>query len=198
MSRRPLAPDDRVLWEKVTRTVRPRKGAAIPSLLDQAIAETSAGKSELATPAKSTGKAIGPSAKPAPRPDLPSWRAPSDPFIPPQTSHAIDQPMRRKIARGRLPIEGRIDLHGLTQDQAHTMLRGFITSARARGMRTVMVITGKGSSPASDGVLRRMVPLWLRQSDLRDQVSGFSAAERGHGGEGALYVRLKRVNDRPI
>ena len=104
----------------------------------------------------------------------------------------IERPVKRKIARGHLALEARIDLHGLMQAEAHHLLRAFLIRAQERGLRHVLVITGKGSSRGSEGVLRRAVPLWLATPDLRELVSGYGAAARGHGGEGALYIRLKR------
>jgi DNA-nicking Smr family endonuclease len=129
-----------------------------------------------------------PAVKPAPRPLNP-----------------IDAQTRRKIARGSLAIEGRIDLHGLTQDDAHAALRVFIVGARRRGLKIVLVITGKGRrsdgafhghdvfSPGERGVLRRLVPHWLAAPDLRDHVVGFEEAHVAHGGAGAIYVRIRAL-----
>jgi DNA-nicking Smr family endonuclease len=98
----------------------------------------------------------------------------------------------RKLARGRLPIDGRIDLHGLTQSEAHNLLFDFIARAHERGLRHVLVITGKGSSRGSQGVLKRLVPEWLAKPEFRFLISGHEDAARSHGGEGALYIRLRR------
>ena len=78
----------------------------------------------------------------------------------------------------------------MTQDQARAVLHGFIERAHARGDRAVLIITGKGVQ--GDGILRRRVPDWLAEAPSRGRVAGYSAAERHHGGEGALYVALKR------
>lgn len=96
----------------------------------------------------------------------------------------------RRMALGREPIGARIDLHGLDQARAHAALTDFIGDAFARGLRGVLVITGKGT--LGDGVLRRHVPDWLGQAPLRARVAGLSEAHRRHGGAGALYVALKR------
>ena len=80
----------------------------------------------------------------------------------------------------------------MRQDEAHGLLLSFLSRAHARGLRYVLVITGKGSSAASGGVLRRSVPSWLATPSFRGYVSGYEDASRGHGGEGALYVRLRR------
>ena len=87
-------------------------------------------------------------------------------------------------------MAGLIDLHGLNQDQARAALTGYVLRAHAEGRRTVLVITGKDS--LGDGVLRRRVPDWLSEPPLRALVAGLSEAHRRHGGEGALYVALKR------
>jgi DNA-nicking Smr family endonuclease len=96
----------------------------------------------------------------------------------------------RRLTRERDPIGPRLDLHGLDQDQARARLVAFLRRARDEGWRAVLIITGKGSR--GDGVLRRMTPEWLAAPDLRDLIAGVSEAHRRHGGEGALYVALKR------
>jgi DNA-nicking Smr family endonuclease len=98
--------------------------------------------------------------------------------------------MRQRVARGREPIDARFDLHGLTQADAHAALSRFLHAASARGARLVLIITGKGTR--SEGVLKRQVPLWLALPEFRDLVIGFEEAHAAHGGEGALYVRLRR------
>jgi DNA-nicking Smr family endonuclease len=96
----------------------------------------------------------------------------------------------RRIARDREPVELRLDLHGLDQDRARAMLHGFIERAQTEGARAVLIITGKGTR--GDGVLRRRAPEWLAEPPSRARVAGISPAERRHGGDGALYVALKR------
>jgi DNA-nicking Smr family endonuclease len=103
---------------------------------------------------------------------------------------AIDAALHRRITRGRDAIAARIDLHGMTQDVARAALTGFVRRAVGEGWRAVLVITGKGVS--GDGVLKRRVPDWLAAPPLRDLIAGVSEAHRRHGGEGALYVALKR------
>ena len=94
------------------------------------------------------------------------------------------------MALGRETIGGRIDLHGMSQDQARASLNAFLLAAFERGARGVLVITGKGA--LGDGVLRRRTPEWLAEPPLRPLIAGISEAHRRHGGEGALYVALKR------
>ncbi|MGD0024857.1 MAG: Smr/MutS family protein [Xanthobacteraceae bacterium] len=107
--------------------------------------------------------------------------------------------LKQRVARGRDPIDARIDLHGLTQSQAHAALLRFLRSAQADGARIALIVTGKGTgrgdrdSATERGVLKRQVPLWLSLPEFRPFIVGFEDAHAGHGGQGALYVRLRRV-----
>lgn len=123
---------------------------------------------------------------------------------PPAHLTGIDRRTGQRLRRGRVEIDERIDLHGLTQARAHAELRQRLAAARDRGARTVLVITGKGSPEgarfdpesmfgSSRGILRRLVPEWLSGPDLRFLVTGYTEAHPRHGGSGALYVRLKRA-----
>ena len=103
---------------------------------------------------------------------------------------ALDAALHRKLTRGRDAIAARIDLHGMTQDAARAALTAFVVRAIDNGWRAVLVITGKGVG--GDGILKRRVPDWLAAAPLRDHIAGVSEAHRRHGGEGALYVALKR------
>jgi DNA-nicking Smr family endonuclease len=100
--------------------------------------------------------------------------------------------IRARVARGKEAIDGRLDLHGLTQSEAHSALLHFLRSATARDARLVLVITGKGRG-GEPGVLRRQVPQWLGLPEFRSLVVGFEDAHVAHGGEGALYVRVRRA-----
>ena len=112
----------------------------------------------------------------------------------------LDKHVVRRIKRGAQRIEARLDLHGMTQKEAHANLRRFIADTAARGCRCVLVITGKGGGSAAEagpgapspGVLRREVPRWLAGPELAPLVAGFEAALPQHGGAGALYVQLRR------
>jgi DNA-nicking Smr family endonuclease len=110
---------------------------------------------------------------------------------PPMT---LDETTRRKLKRGRLDVDVKLDLHGFRQQDAHAALHDFLRRAQARGARLAIVVTGKGFGRADGGVLRRLAPLWLQGPGLRDIVVGFGEASRRHGGEGALYVRLRRAD----
>ncbi len=120
----------------------------------------------------------------------------------------LAQVERKKVKRlraGHIEIDGRIDLHGLRQDEAHGHLRAFLHRAQARGWRWVLVITGKGkpgsrsrdepfdmSAQRDRGVLKRNVPRWLEEPDLRGLIISYTTASIAHGGEGALYVHLRK------
>jgi DNA-nicking Smr family endonuclease len=110
----------------------------------------------------------------------------------------MDRRTRARIARGTIDIDARIDLHGISQEAAHRRLVRFLNDAQVEGARLVLVITGKGRPAASNwrsderGVLRRSVPIWLSSPELRPLVVGFEEAGLGHGGAGALYVRIRR------
>jgi DNA-nicking Smr family endonuclease len=171
---RRLSGEEHALWDSVTRSIKPLRRRA---------PKTDAG-------------AAPPDEKPPVRPPRkPAAAAPASPPKPvsPPPLAPLDRRTRQKIVRGRQEIDGRIDLHGLTQAQAHAALLRFLRGAQAKGGRVVLVITGKGAPTGERGVLRRQVPLWLALPDLRDCVVGFDAAAVGHGGDGALYVRLRKA-----
>ncbi|MEJ2116947.1 MAG: Smr/MutS family protein [Alphaproteobacteria bacterium] len=113
----------------------------------------------------------------------------------------FDERQRRKLSRNVAPIEARLDLHGMRQLEAHGALRNFLRSCAARGLRHVLVITGKGAPEGHSrdhlhgderGVLRRVVPHWMKESGLREIVVSFTTAHARHGGQGALYVHLRK------
>ena len=111
---------------------------------------------------------------------------------PPSPASTLARRERQQLARGKAELGGRIDLHGMTQAEAHDALLRFLRRAQAEGAKFVLVITGKGGPGGDRGVLRRQVPLWLALPELRACVLGFDVAHVGHGGEGALYVRLRK------
>ena len=121
--------------------------------------------------------------------------APAPKSILPELSHGaapgVDRRTAERLHRGRMEIDGRIDLHGMTQDEAHAALAAFIDRAEARGCRCVLVITGKGTRPGG-GVLRAAVPRWLNLPPHRARILSFGAARPKDGGDGALYVLLRR------
>ncbi|EJF91221.1 Smr/MutS family protein [Bartonella tamiae] len=106
--------------------------------------------------------------------------------------HPLDKTTQRKLAKGRLHIEGRVDLHGLYQEEAYSLLLSFLNSAHQKALRYVLVITGKGRSSGGNGVLRQSVPQWLSTAPFRQYVVSYEDAALTHGGKGALYIRLRR------
>ncbi|TAK46765.1 MAG: DNA mismatch repair protein MutS [Xanthobacteraceae bacterium] len=178
--RRALSDEERALWETVVKDARPikKKPRAKPVTSPQA-----------AAPPKSQTES---QARPAVQP--PPARVQAAPVPPAPKPAGLDRRQRSRIARGHLAIDARIDLHGMTQAEAHGALIRFIRAAREDGAVLALVITGKGRSGEGErGVLRRQVPHWLAGPDLRALVIGFEEAHIGHGGAGALYVRLRRA-----
>jgi DNA-nicking Smr family endonuclease len=135
---------------------------------------------------------------PRPRPVAPVKRA--EPAIEHGRAAGVDRRSAERLRRGRLPVEARLDLHGHTQDQAHAALDHFLGEAQARGLRCVLVITGKGTTTGTttgaamgaSGVLRGQVPRWLNEPGNRARVLAFDYAQPKHGGLGALYVLMRR------
>jgi DNA-nicking Smr family endonuclease len=168
MSRR-LSPEERRLWSRVARTVRPAPGRRL-EVEDDA-------------PAASVGAEPGPALSPAA----------------PQRSRKPGPPEdlsgQRRIRRGQSGIDARLDLHGHTQDTAHRELVSFILREHAAGSRCILVITGKGR--LGTGVLRARLFDWIGDPDLRTMIAGYARAHPRHGGEGAVYLFLKAKRSRP-
>ncbi len=181
---RRLSDEEIALWVEVAKSVSKRRGASLPTL---------------ASPPRSTPPpppAHQPVAAPTPAPRKPPAPLPLAP---------LERRLKRDLARGRNAVDSAIDLHGMNQAEAHRALRGFLFTAQSQGDRLVIVVTGKGGSKArldagawidEPGVLKRLVPHWLHEADLRAVVLGFEEAGRAHGGAGALYVRLRRRDRR--
>jgi DNA-nicking Smr family endonuclease len=138
----------------------------------------------------------GPAAQPAPKRLLPPLPVPALPPKPPELEPGrfagVDKRLAERLKRGQLPIEGMLDLHGLTQEEAHRQLDGFLALSATAGRRCVLVITGKGAWREEAGILREMVPRWLNEAPNRGRVLAIATAQPRHGGSGALYVLLKR------
>ncbi|MEM7730638.1 MAG: Smr/MutS family protein [Pseudomonadota bacterium] len=162
---RPLEPSERLVWNRVARTVRPRR--------------------------RPHGKGA---AKPVPSPTRDEFAAmmrlpPLTPAAPaPATGH-VPRATDRITRRGRVEIDAKLDLHGLTQDQARGALSTQLLRSAKRGHRCVLVITGKGFQ--GEGVLRTQLPGWLSAPELRPLVARYAQAHARHGGGGAWYVFLK-------
>lgn len=178
---RPLSEDERVLWEGVAKQVKPLRKRTRVIKPDPVAIEAS------------------------PPPALPMSRKVMDvppakpvkhvaPPLPPLT--VLGRRERSQLSRGRREIDARLDLHGMTQERAHRALATFLQRASYDGMSFVLIITGKGRTGTLDserGILRRQVPIWLGLPEFRALVVGFEEAHIGHGGAGALYVRVRRA-----
>jgi len=178
--KRGLSEEERALWESVAKHVKPlrKRRRALKPLTASPEAELSAAP-----------RPVSPK-PPAPPRIIPPSRPEPPPLAP------IGRRERSQLSRGRKEIDARIDLHGMTQIRAHRVLLTFLQRAHSDGLTFVLVITGKGKvggPEAERGVLRRQVPQWLSLPEFRSLVVGFEEAHIGHGGEGALYVRVRRV-----
>jgi DNA-nicking Smr family endonuclease len=181
---RKLSAEERILWSKVAKSTRP-----LPEQRSQMKAiELFLAAEEAIEEARRN--------PPEPPPKAPIITAPvpipQKPHPSANQHHPLERPVKRKIAKGRLPLEARIDLHGLYQSEAHDMLLDFLLRAHQRGLRHVLVITGKGSSMGSEGALKRAAPLWFSKPEFRYLISSYESAAQHHGGDGALYIRLAR------
>lgn len=163
---RELSSDEKRLWRRVADGVKTRK--PLPKVDDEATAPVA--------------KAKAPKRVDAPAPKS----APVKKAAPPPADRAGE----RRVQRGQVEIEARLDLHGFTYDGAQSALEKFLDGAHRRGFRSVLVITGHGRG--GEGVLKKSLPLWLARAPLRAIVSGYAHAHRTHGGAGAAYVFLKR------
>jgi DNA-nicking Smr family endonuclease len=179
--KKPPLPDFH-LWTEVTETLLPLKPRR---------------RLRLAEPLP-----LPPAQPPQPKPPkfaaMPSYQSPQSPGKMPVG--VIEPRLRQKLGRGRVPIDGTLDLHGMRQDEAYAALSRFLSARSARGDRTILVITGKGLKKVNGdpttiverGVLRTMLPIWLNSPELIPLVAGWDQSAQGHGGEGAWYVRLRR------
>lgn len=194
--RRGQAPEDAEIWSRVAATVSPLhrdRPRPVPPEVDPAPA--------------SAGPAPDPTSKPA----LPRFRVGesaqprlSSPLFSPSPAQRLagsalrmDPKTHRRMTRGKLRPEARLDLHGMTLAVAHPRLIEFLMSCHAAGFRLVLIITGKGRGdhgplPTRPGALRHHVPFWLHGAPLSALVQQVTAAHDRHGGEGAYYVYLRR------
>ena len=181
--KRVLSEEERALWDSVARQIKPLRKRARPAKAQEEEVPPVAGP--VAPPPSPRAVKASPTSKPNPPP----------PSAPPLVR--LGRRERSQLSRGRKEIDARLDLHGMTQTRAHRALSDFLRRAHADGMTFVLIITGKGRSGESEserGVLRRQVPQWLSLPEFRTLVVGFEEAHIGHGGEGALYVRIRRTD----
>ena len=177
--KRSLSEEELALWESVAKQIRPlrkKPRAAKPETVEAASIPKPVAPPKPPPPAKILR---------APKPELPA----APPLAP------LGRRERSQLSRGKKQIDARLDLHGMTQPRAHHALSGFLHRAHHDGLTFVLIITGKGKMGAESerGVLRRQVPHWLSLPEFRSLVVGFEEAHIGHGGEGALYVRIRRA-----
>ena len=182
--KRALSEEERALWESVAKQTRPLRK------------KPRAAKAAPASPADEAPTALKSAAAPKSLPSGKTRRV-ANPNVPTAAPPLVSLGRRERsqLSRGRKDIDARLDLHGMTQTRAHRALSGFLQRAHRDGLTFVLVITGKGKIGAESerGVLRRQVPQWLGLPEFRTLVVGFEEAHVGHGGEGALYVRIRRA-----
>jgi DNA-nicking Smr family endonuclease len=173
--------DEIALWHHVMKDVRRREPAR-----PEADAADSEDREQVVTAAKQKPSLRRP--EPLPRP----VHSPRDPELTHGAMPGVDRRSNQRLRRGQVEIDARIDLHGMTQSVAYQSLMRFLEDSWRSGRKCVLVITGKGLRETGEiGILRRQVPKWLNDN-ARHMIQGFSYAHRRHGGEGALYVLMRR------
>jgi DNA-nicking Smr family endonuclease len=191
---------DHEIWRHTAATIEPLKRAKPRFHPASDAVKVGVPKTKASTEVEKLS--VKPRAAHAARPEI---LPPKRPTVKTPELALFDRNSVRKLRGGRVDIEARVDLHGMRQDEAHVALRNFLFSCQRRGLRFVLVITGKGrASGRSDsddgdsdrerGVLKRNVPRWLDEPDLRAVVVSFTVAAIQHGGEGAIYVHLRSKN----
>jgi DNA-nicking Smr family endonuclease len=176
------SPDDRGLWRRAMAGVAPLRRPSVekrPHPIPTPLAGEGSGHSERA------------GADFIRRPGSSALLVGREHQPPPDDFSGVDRRTAERLRRGQMPVEARLDLHGLTQAEAHRALCGFIAGARLAGKRCVLIITGHGRM--SGGVLKAATPRWLAEPGLRAHVLTIAPARPQHGGAGALYVLLRRL-----
>ena len=188
---RAVTREEAELWARTVGGVKPlerpeqRRAAPAEAPVEAAVEAPAVQKPAVQKPAVAR--------RPKPAESPPRERSERLPELGPDTAPGLDKRTAARLRRGQLPIEARIDLHGLTRDEAHRALEGFLGSAHDAGKRCVLVITGKGLRASGEmGVLRDAVPRWLNAPPIRPLILAFRPAPPRDGGAGALYVLLKR------
>ena len=174
---RGLSDEERALWQSVTQDLKPLKTESDKSLADKAETQATSQRPER------IGKA-----SPAPSSD----RQKSLPLLERGGVTDLDKRQAQRLKRGQMTIDATLDLHGYSQADAHRRLERFLAEAQAAGKRCVLLVTGRGLGKSAGGVLRSEVPRWLNQAPNRARVLAFDWAQPKHGGDGALYVLLRR------
>jgi DNA-nicking Smr family endonuclease len=168
--RRELSAEEKALWRRVARHVK----------LSRPLPAEPEDFAMLTRAARPTGAAV----TRAPAADAPHA---NKSHVPVQ-----DRGAEKRVRRGKLEIDASLDLHGQTYDQARASVARFLAGAHKRGARVVVIVTGKGRGGGGEGVLKRALPGWLCEAEVRGLVSGYAQAHRDHGGAGAFYVFVKR------
>lgn len=172
--------EDAALWRRAMRDVRPLRARPLP------------GRPPPAAELEDRGHPARPAAKDAGgTPAVPKAPPPPDPAPPLDRFAGVDRATAERVRRGHYPVTARLDLHGMTQEEAHRALAGFVAASRSGGKRCALVITGHGR--LSGGVLKAAVPRWLAEPGFRRHVLAIAPARPQHGGDGALYVFLRRA-----
>ena len=184
--KRSISREEESLWRQVTGDVEPMDSPPPKISNTQPASDKAKKPNRLPTKAATTAPPSAP-----PTPPVATIRAKQHTELVPGKPTGLDKRNAQRLKRGQLRPEARVDLHGMTQSQAHAELNTFIAKCRMADCRTVLVITGKGSV-REGGVLRRMVPQWLNQLPLRGMVIAIEQATPRDGGTGAYYLLLRR------
>lgn len=189
-----VTPEESRLWREAMRDAEPldRKEPASPTHpADQPAAPQPPPKNQPAGPTKTAMLTAKP--PPTPHKHFTITQRPQSPEAQPERwPTGVDHRTDQRLRRGRMEIQGTIDLHGMNRATAHIALSGFLNRSAMEGKRCVLVITGKGGAEGT-GVLRHAVPRWLAEPPLRSLIVAHHPAQPKHGGDGALYVLLKRL-----
>lgn len=184
-----VADSDSRLWRRATEGIEPLK---------RRIPEAAPPSSPKLPPLRAPRPAVSPAATTAPPPSPRKPRPDAPSLLEPGIAPGLDARTLARLKRGLIPPEAEIDLHHLTQDDAHRRLTRFLAGAQAAERRCVLVITGKGfGAEGQVGILKASVPRWLNEAPMRELVLAFSHATAARGGEGALFVLLRRRRPQP-
>ncbi len=179
---------DARLWQAVVRGVEPLPGRGVAPAPPPAEPRPEAKPEPEKKEAPAQRKRPGPARRPEPAPPRP----PELPPLSPGHAPGLDKRRALRLRRGQIAVEDSIDLHGMTQTQAARALGAFLAAAQEAGLRCALVITGKGDAKGEAGVLRAMAPRWLNEPPNRARILAFGPAQPKHGGQGALYVLLRK------
>ncbi len=195
-AKRPLSPEEQRLWDLATGGIERRSPEGPPAAKPPARAKPAAKKPKPA--GKAPAQSAPTAARPAPKPPAFEVQRTRRSRVP-----GLDRRNAERLRKGQMTIDARLDLHGMTQAEAHRALGRFLAASAKAGRRCLLVITGKGSRtpdqdaviPGRAGVLRDSVPRWLAEPANRALVVAAQQAAPQHGGGGALYVLLRRRRD---